>query len=96
MRTWDKDSIKVLIETRPLAVERAMMAIYKRQTASEQNCHETIVHNGIGFSGAHARMGSYYAEWCLSGKHLTGKHLDKARKIALRYTGQLLNIAQGG
>ena len=38
---------------------------------------------------------SYCAKWILSGKHLSGEHLNKARKHILKYSGQLEKIANG-
>jgi len=87
---WTKDKIVELLQRNPIAVERAIVVIYRRQTLDEQSELETKHSNGVGFSGAHAKLGSYYAKWVLTGKHLTGSHLDKARKISLRYTAQLL------
>lgn len=75
------------------AVERAILAIYNRQTAEEQKDSDTKVHNGIGFSGADARLGSYYARWILSGRNLSGNHLEKARSMSLKYVRQLSEIA---
>lgn len=75
------------------AVERAMLLLYRLQTQSEQMTSQTTVHNGVGFSSAHASRGSYYGRWVASGKQLTGKHLDLARKISLRYTRQLADAA---
>lgn len=75
------------------AVERAIVAIYNRQTIDEQRCEDTKHSNGIGFSGADARLGSYYAKWILSGKRLTGNHLQKARYMSSKYIRQLVEIA---
>lgn len=92
---WTREAIETLINTNPLAVERAMVAIWKRQTADERVSDTTRHSNGIGFSGWTARSGSYYAKWVEGGRHLTGKHLDKARRIALHHAGQLTRIANG-
>lgn len=90
-----EQDITNLILARDDAVERAILAIYKRQTTEEQLSGETMRLNGMGFSGSDARLGSYYAKWLLSGKHLSGQHLMKARKMAFKYRGQLLLVAQG-
>lgn len=92
-KVWTKDEIKVMLATNDVAVERAVVAIYNRQTRDEQNAEETKHKNGVGFSGCHGHMGSYYAQWVLVGKRLTGRHADKARKMALHYVGQLTDIA---
>ncbi len=86
---WTKDRVKKLLMTNDRAVERAMVALYRLQTADEQEAGTTAHRNGQGFSGATAVNGTYYAKWVLSGKRLTGKHLEKARKIAILHHGQL-------
>jgi len=91
--TWNKEQIRIAIQTRDVVVERAIVAIYQRQTLDEQSSEETKHSNGVGFSGAHARLGTYYAKWILQGRHLTGNHLVKARAMALHYVGQLEQIA---
>jgi hypothetical protein len=89
----DPDYIKWLLNMNDRAVERAIVAIYNRQTADEQSAQDTKHSNGIGFSGADARLGSYYAKWVLSGKNLTGNHLMKARMMSYKYVRQLSEIA---
>lgn len=87
------DYIKWLVNTNDRAVERAILAIYSRQTEDERSDASTKHSNGVGFSGTDAGLGSYYASWINSGKRLTGKHLVKARLMALKYTRQLVEIA---
>ena len=87
---WNKTSIIDLLDRNPRAVERALVVIYNNQTAEEKSCEATMLNNGVGFSGCDAHSGTYYAKWVLSGRHLSGKHLDKARRIAKRYHRQLL------
>lgn len=91
---WTKETIGQLLNASDKAVERAVLAIYRRQTLDEQHSNCTTHRNGVGFSGAHAELGSYYARWLLSGRHLTGKHLEKARKMMHHYLSQLLEEAQ--
>lgn len=87
------DYIKWLLTMNDRAVERAIVAIYRRQTADEQSAGDTKHSNGIGFNGADARLGSYYARWILSGRSLTGNHLVKARTMSHKYVRQLVQIA---
>ena len=94
-KTWTRTEIEALINTNDRAVERAMVAIWERQTADEQETQDTRHHNGIGFSGWTAKSGTYFARWVQSGRTLSGKHLVKARKIALHHAGQLTRIANG-
>ena len=89
-----KETIRALLVRSDLAVERAILAIFARQTETEQHAEVTVACNGQGFSAFHAKPGTYYAKWLLSGRHLTGQHLARARKLSLHYVGQLLLIAQ--
>jgi len=94
-KIWTREDIVAMLNTNDRAVERGVVAIWQRQTADEQDSDTTRHSNGIGFSGWSAHSGSYYAKWVESGRRLTGKHLDKARKIALHHVGQLTRIANG-
>jgi hypothetical protein len=94
-KTWTRTEIEALINSNDRAVERAMVAIWERQTRDEQATETTRHHNGIGFSGWTAKSGTYFANWVRSGRSLTGKHLAKARKIALHHAGQLTRLANG-
>lgn len=76
-----------------LSVDRAVMAIYNRQTQDEKRISDTRVLNGIGFNGADARTGSYYARWIMSGRNLSGHHLERARAMMIKYRKQLMDIA---
>lgn len=49
-KLWDKTSIQKLVKENPLALERAILAIYHRQTTEEQLDGISIDHNGIGFN----------------------------------------------
>lgn len=95
-KVWTEGEILTLICTNPHAVGRAMVALYNRQTESEKSTDSTRENNGRGFASCDARLGSYYARWVLAGKTLTGGHLLKARGMALKYRGQLLEVANGG
>jgi hypothetical protein len=90
---WNEAKIVDLLGRSNLAVERAIVAIYNRQTADEQSYQITKHLNNIGFSAADASSGAYMAKWILSGKHLNGKFLEKGRKIAMKYRRQLVEIA---
>ena len=92
-KVWTVEEIKKNIMSSRKWVEQGVLAIYNKQTAEEKSDGEAIEDNGIGFSGAHACSGTYYAKWLLQGKHLSGKHLNKARDLILHYTKQLTKIA---
>ncbi len=90
---WTIEKITKLLQDSNAAVEKGIVAIFNRQTADEQRIEDTRYTNNIGFSGAHAKTGTYYAKWILSGRHLDGKFLQKGRTMILHYTKQLLSIA---
>lgn len=90
---WTPDAIAALLDRNDVAVERAVVAIFNRQTSDEQESESTKHDNGVGFNAFHAGLGSYYARWIQSGRHLTGNHLDKARRMMRRYVRQLAEIA---
>ena len=94
-KVWTRAEIESLIIANDRAVERAMVSIWERQTATEQVGATVVKNNGKGFAGWSAYSGTYYADWVRSGRHLSGKHLVKARKIAMYHAGQLTAIANG-
>lgn len=93
MKKNDPDYIKWLLDMNNRAVERAMVAIYNRQDADEKSAESTLKLNGRGFSAFDARKGTYYARWVLSGRNLSGHHLEKARAMAHKYVKQLAEVA---
>lgn len=82
-----------LLDTNNLAVERAIIVIYERQTYDEQRDSTTKHLNDRGFSASTARVGTYFARWIRSGQHLTGNHLSRARGIAKLHIKQLVEAA---
>jgi hypothetical protein len=92
-KEWTIAEIRSLLERSDQAVEKAIMRLWSLQTHDEQVDVTTKHLNGKGFSSAHASNGAYYASWINSGRHLSGKHLEKARKICLHYARQLTDCA---
>lgn len=83
-------------------IGRALLAIYNRQTSSEQSCGETRMVNGVGFTAFDANLGTRCAEYFKTHDSLqewmiqvwlkpTGK---KQRAKILKYTNQLNEIAK--
>lgn len=95
-KVWTENEIVNLLRTNNRAVEKAIVAIYNRQTADEKASHDTKHSNSVGFSGADARFGTYLAKWILKGNHLTGKFLADGRELAVKYRKQLLDEATKG
>lgn len=92
-KVWNEQKIAALLASDDYAVEKAILAIYKLQTEDERNEGTTKHSNSVGFSGADANRGTYYARWIKSGRKLTGEHLSKARAMVTKYRKQLLSIA---
>lgn len=90
-----EDQVKALLQSNDHAVERAILALYDRQTASEQAGGTTVESNGKGFNAFDAHSGTYFAQWLRKreGNRLTGKFLDRARKMCMKYAKQLVEIA---
>jgi hypothetical protein len=88
-----KHTIRALLLTNDRAVERAMVVLFDRQTQDEKATEATRHHNNRGFNHGDAKKGTYMARWVLSGRKLTGHHLDRARRMAMRYAGQLAEEA---
>lgn len=99
---WTKDTIQNLLATNDLAVERAVVAIYDRQTADEKRDSDTKHDNFRGFRANHAPTLSYFARIILKGwkeangkkrVHLNPVKLAKARTFIMQYHRQLAEIA---
>lgn len=91
--TWNRDKIDNLLRTNDRAVYRAIVALYHRQTTDEKARQDTLHRNRVGFSAAHARRATYYAQLVLAGRTLYPRALAKARQIVLRHSKQLVDIA---
>ncbi len=92
-KKWTRPEIENMVRTNDRAVERAMVALLSRQTQDEQARGTVNADNGKGFAACNSKSGTYFAKWVQSGRQLNGKHLDKARRIALYHAGQLTDIA---
>lgn len=88
-----KNEIRVLLHNNLHAIERGIVAIYRRQTNDEQQQSTTKHDNGRGFTAADAKMGTYLAKWILSGRRLSGEWRFKARDLIKKYAGQLVEVA---
>lgn len=60
-----REQIDHILRTNDRAVERAMIVLFKFQTASEQRRANTDVNNDVGFSMVDARVGTRFARWLL-------------------------------
>lgn len=94
-KVYTPEEIKDKILTNQKWLERAILAIFERQTFTEQEEQITRFKNGVGFSAAHAHVMSYCANWLIRGNHLSGKWVDKSQSVMIHYTKQLAAIANG-
>lgn len=91
---YSKESIQFLLLTKPKALARAIIAIYKRQTVTEQSVGVTICDNGVGFTGADSYILSSFAVQIKKGHQLTPKQAATAAKRMPKYWKQLIQIAE--
>ena len=90
-KDYNEAIIAELIDTNPQFMERALIKIYNRQTEDEKVAKVTQYHNHVGFSAADANKMCYYAKWVLSGRKLSGVHLDKCKATLKKYRKQILH-----
>jgi hypothetical protein len=95
MKVWKKPEIMIMLQDRDRAVERGIVAIYNKQTESEQDTESTREHNGVGYNGTDAAFMSSLAKQLLSGRTLSQKQLEAGRRCLMKYAGQLTKIANG-
>lgn len=94
MRVWNKESIQDLIARNDLAVQKAIVAIYGRQTRGEQDGGGTNLRNGEGFGLFDAKLFSDMAKKILAGGTLEHGQIEYARRKGIgKYWKQLADIA---
>ena len=99
--TWKRDKINAILERSDAAVEKGVYRIYLRQTEDEKLSGYSRHVNGVGFSQYDDKFGSSLGkqiERCQGneipfGRCLTRKQMVYARKLALKYSRQLTDIA---
>lgn len=102
-KVWTADDIKALLIKNDEAVGRALVALLKRQTASEQNNHRTTDANGVGFNAFDADIFTSMAQFYKAKGFLTANQLAFLRSGTEKrpaprinkYAGQLAAIANG-
>jgi hypothetical protein len=97
MPVFTPEMVRERIATSPLSCEKAILALYAKQTADEQVTQTTNHNNNKGFTGADAFILSAFAQWIVkcnkpAGSKLSEKQLMIARKKLPKYAGQLLKI----
>ena len=80
---WNKEKIQALLEKNDEAVYRALMKIYDRQTADEQEYQDTTEYNTVGFTGVDGHILSSFAEYYKKWGKLSEKYRKKwSRRVA--------------
>lgn len=87
------ETIKALLDSNDKAVMRALVVLYNRQTADEQQSHVTSHLNGRGFNGYDANFGTDLAKQVMAGRGLSVRQLAAARKMCKKYARQLVEEA---
>ncbi len=82
-----------LLRVNDRAVERAVVVLYKRQTATEQVRSKTLQANNIGFTATDARILTGYAKLILRGIPLAPYDFIQMRVRITKYSRQLVEIS---
>ena len=80
------------IEERDATAIHALLFIYDKQEADEQNNERTLYHNGVGFNGTDAEFGSSLARQYRNRGFLSPKQMGFVRKLIRKYAGQIVEI----
>jgi len=90
-----KASVQWLLTNDVAFLEWAIAKLWSLQTTEEQRYGQTFVSNRQGFNFADGKGdGKYLGTWLASGKHLSGRFIEKGRNMMWKYAGQLSLILQ--
>lgn len=92
--TYTKEVIMTNLSSNPRWIERGLIVLYERQTRDEQESHSTNVFNKIGFNKPDSSYLSYCAKWVLSGRPLSGRHLEKCGQKLPKYWKQIKTLIE--
>jgi hypothetical protein len=87
-----KGFLKGKLSTDPRWATRAVVKLYERQTATEQQIGMTREHNSIGFSGTDSEFLSSIAEKLNKGWNLTEKQMSYVFKMVPKYWAQVWSM----
>ena len=90
---WTKQTMQALLDAKPNAVWRAVIAIHALQTADEQAAKTTTDANGVGFGAFDAEFLSDIAVKLKRGWSMSDKQLAICTRKMKRYHRQLCLIA---
>ena len=91
---YTKEVVQEKLATNVAWMEKALIVLYGFQTEDEKEEGGTKWENGMGFNGTDSRYLSWCAQWVLSGRHLSGHHVEKVGKRLPKYWRQILNLIE--
>ena len=92
-RVWTVEEIKDRLQNSDKMVSRSLIKIYEKQTEDERSAELTKYRNGMGFNAKDAKFGTSLAKVVERGGVLSERQIVCARKILIKYSGQLAKIA---
>lgn len=92
METYTKEFIQNKLSTDVKWIERTLVVLYEYQTEEEKEVGGTIMFNGVGFNGVDGRFLTKCSKWVINGRHLSGYHLDRCKRVLPKYWRQIQQI----
>ena len=94
-KKYTKDNIKALLAVNDLAVFKGFIRIWQLQTESERAVEDTMLRNGVGFSGYDGNWMTGIGNNVVKYKQITEGQFLAIKKMMHKYAGQLAKIANG-
>ena len=88
-----KEFVKRKLSTDKTWAQQALLKIFEFQTLEEQKSKDTIMHNGVGFTGTDGRILSSLATQLQRKKYLSDKQMDLVFKKMPKYWIQVVKIS---
>ena len=97
MRTPTKTQIKEFVKrklgTDPKWAQNPLVKIYDFQTREEQQSRNTLIYNGVGFTGTDGKILSSFAQQFLKHGTLSEKQMELLMKKMPKYWIQIVKIS---
>jgi hypothetical protein len=92
-KTQIKEFVKRKLGTDPKWAQNALVKIYDFQTREEQQRQNTLIYNGVGFTGTDGKILSSFARQFLRHGALSQKQLELLMKKMPKYWIQIVKIS---
>jgi hypothetical protein len=92
-KTQIKEFVKTKLSTDPKWAQHALLKIFEFQTLEEQRSKDTIMNNGVGFTGTDGRILSSLASQLLKKRYLSDKQMAIVFKKMPKYWIQVIKIS---